>query len=89
MIKGETIGTGAPMRCDKCGVVVEIKVHNSAAGYYIGAWCDCGPYSRESGYYPTRSCAEADLEKLAPKQYERQQGFNLWANVNEEGTDEA
>ena len=28
------------------------------AGYYIGTWCGCGPYSRESGYYRTREDAE-------------------------------
>lgn len=28
-----------------------VDVHMSAAGYYIGTYCNCGPYSRESGYY--------------------------------------
>jgi hypothetical protein len=43
-------------------VVVELEVCHSAAGYYIGTWCNCGPYSRESGYYRTSDEARRRLE---------------------------
>ena len=40
-----------------------IGIQRSNAGYYIGFWCDnCGPYSRESGYYKTREKAQTALE---------------------------
>jgi hypothetical protein len=57
-LPGETIGTGAPTRCPDCGVMPPLRVHMSAAGYYIGAYCNCGPYCRESGYYRSREAAE-------------------------------
>jgi hypothetical protein len=63
MIPGETISTGAPATCEDCGVTPELKVHKSPAGFYIGTYCNCGPYSRESGYYMTREEAEKALEK--------------------------
>ena len=53
MIPGETIHTGAPRECDECGQLSPLfKVMRSGAGYYIGTECGCGPYSRESGYFP-------------------------------------
>jgi len=43
----------------ECGTALDIQVLCSAAGYYIGFFCpECGPYSRESGYF--RSLEEAD-----------------------------
>jgi hypothetical protein len=60
-LPGETIGTGASPRCPDCGIMPAMAVHMSAAGYYIGTWCNCGPYSRESGYYRTREDAERAL----------------------------
>ena len=57
MLKGETISSGAPSVCPECSRVLEFKVCSSFAGYYIGTECDCGPYSRETGYY--RTYAEA------------------------------
>jgi hypothetical protein len=45
--------------CMECGTALGIQVLCSAAGYYVGFFCPyCGPYSRESGYYPTREDAE-------------------------------
>ena len=49
--------------------VSTLMVLQSAAGYYIGRtyWDDEfefeGPYSRESGYYPTQDAAAAALNK--------------------------
>lgn len=58
---GETIATGASPKC--CGKVLQFKVLCSGAGFYIGTFCDNhGPYSRESGYYPTREAAQAALD---------------------------
>ena len=61
MLPGETISSGASDTCEDCGVKLELQVLRSAAGYYIGAICDCGPYSRESDYYPSREKAELAL----------------------------
>ena len=53
--------------CSDCGAVLELRVCRSAAGYYLGYFCDqCGPYSRETGYYPTREEAEEELAKEVP-----------------------
>jgi len=57
----ETLATGAPPVCPHCGTAVQLEVLQSAAGYYIGTQCRCGPYTRESGYYPSREDAEAAL----------------------------
>ena len=46
--------------CHECGTELNIGLQKSAAGYYIGFWCpECGPYSRESGYY----CCYEEAEK--------------------------
>ena len=49
--------------------VTDLEVLQSGGGFYIGRMCwseDCDgleePYSRESGYYPTREAAQADLD---------------------------
>ena len=60
-LPGETLATGAPPTCEDCEVAVTPEVQSSAAGYYVGTYCECGPYSRESGYYPTREKAEVVL----------------------------
>jgi len=60
-LPGETIATGASPRCPDCQTMPRIDVYYSAAGYYIGTWCQCGPYSRESGYYRTRADAQHAL----------------------------
>jgi hypothetical protein len=60
---GETIAGGAAPRCPDCHVMPKLDVYRGAAGYYIGTYCDCGPYSRESGYYPTRELAQAALDR--------------------------
>jgi hypothetical protein len=48
--------------CEDCGTRMELSVQQSAAGYYLGFWCNCGPYSRETGYYPTHEAAKAALD---------------------------
>lgn len=61
----ETIAGGGEPRCGDCGLMPALRVHRSGAGYYIGSWCHCGPYSRESGYYPTRAQAEHAFDHSA------------------------
>ena len=62
MLPGETIASGAPSTCAHCFKEVENEVLRSAAGYYIGTICACGPYSRESGYYRTEEDAQRALD---------------------------
>jgi len=64
MLEGETLRSGASATCDECGVQVKLAVCQSAAGYYIGTNCNCGPYTRETGYYETLEECRADLEKV-------------------------
>lgn len=69
MMHGETIATGASPTCSDCGATPPIAVHQNGQGaYYIGTWCHCGPYSRESHYY--RTCEEAEAA-LASGRYQR------------------
>ena len=59
VLQGETISTGAPETCPDCSTKVKLGVYRSAAGYYIGTYCKCGPYSRESLlYYLTKEQAQ-------------------------------
>lgn len=60
MLPGETIATGAPPICQDCHTHLTMEVLRTCA-YYIGTQCSCGPYSRESDYYPTFEAAEAAL----------------------------
>jgi len=58
LLPGETIRSGAPSTCPDCGVTPLLGVYKSGAGYYIGTYCNCGPYSRESlDYYPDQATA--------------------------------
>jgi hypothetical protein len=68
MFPGETISTGASRRCNDCGSYPKLDVYASpgGAGFYIGTYCSCGPYSRESEYFRTREEAELVLAKLHP-----------------------
>ena len=63
MLPGETIFSGAPDTCPDCKVAPKLGIYQSPAGYYIGTFCDCGPYSRESGYYKTSELAQAALDR--------------------------
>jgi hypothetical protein len=59
-LPGETEYGGSV--CEDCGTRLKLQVCHSAAGYYIGTMCDCGPYSRESGYYGSREAAQCALD---------------------------
>ncbi|MGB8481913.1 MAG: hypothetical protein WCE63_24195 [Acidobacteriaceae bacterium] len=61
MLPGEAIAGGAPDTCANCGTNLTNEVLCSRAGYYIGTQCECGPYSRESGYYRTYEVAQSAL----------------------------
>lgn len=66
----EECGKGSKTVCIDCGTELNIRVLSSAAGYYIGFLCSqCGPYSRESGYYRTREAAETDLDLGFPDRF--------------------
>jgi hypothetical protein len=58
---GETLSSGALWVCRSCGVDVRLSVLMSAAGYFVGGECGCGVYSRESGYFRSRSAAAEAL----------------------------
>lgn len=61
MLVGETILSGASPSC--CGKRLAFRVLRSAAGYYIGTACpNHGPYSRETGYFPTEADAQRELD---------------------------
>ena len=75
-LPGETVATGAPHICPDCRTHIEgPQVMMSGAGYYIGYSCNCGPYSRESGYYVTRKDAELMLAS-APVVWQRDTAYN-------------
>lgn len=59
-LPGETVGPYGAY-CVDCQKKLTIDIYHSNAGYYVGYWCDCGPYSRESGYYRTFGEAEKAL----------------------------
>jgi len=48
--------------CKDCNEKMPLGVKKSAAGYFLGRSCNCGPYSRESGYFGTREDAENELK---------------------------
>jgi len=66
MLRGETMLSleKTMAHCDECDKDLPFRVCQSAAGYYIGTWCDhCGPYSRESlRYWKTEEEAQEALD---------------------------
>ena len=64
VLQGETIYRGAPDECEDCGTKLELKVLLTCV-YYVGTQCQCGPFSRETGYYATREEAEQVLNGIA------------------------
>lgn len=65
MIPGETIIDSGVEQCADCGAALKLSVCKSAAGWYLGTMCYCGPYSRESDYYASEEEARADLARPA------------------------
>lgn len=64
-LEGEVTGKKV-IKCDECKKLMYIRVLRSAGGYYIGFCCpECGPYSRESGYYGKATEASKALEDNA------------------------
>ena len=63
VLQGETIYRGAPDKCEDCGTKLELQVL-STCGYYVGTWCKCGPYSRETCYFETLAEAEEALKGI-------------------------
>jgi hypothetical protein len=61
-MEGELAGIHDTVKCS-CGAELRLDVQHSAAGYYLGYWCEeCGPWSRETDYFKTRKDAEKALE---------------------------
>ena len=58
----ETLSEHPDLPCEDCGWVPSLDVYRSAAGFYVGTWCGCGPYSRESGYFVTWGEAQDALQ---------------------------
>lgn len=48
--------------CDGCHTKLTAQIICSGAGYYIGTECHCGPYSRETSYYPSESAVRHALD---------------------------
>lgn len=48
--------------CEDCKQQIPLGVYQSQAGWYIGRFCNCGPYSRESEYFKTWEQAQAELD---------------------------
>ena len=68
MLPGECVGGEKETKCTGCGRILPLKVCQSNAGYYIGYNCpNCGPYSRESGYFSLQAAAEAYLKEWLEK----------------------
>lgn len=63
MLPGETRATQAKPEpeCPTCHQSLHNQVLRSAGGFYIGTFCRCGPYSRESGYFKTEAQAASAL----------------------------
>ena len=52
-------------QCHDCEQDLSQKVLRSAAGYYVGRACDCGPYSRDTGYYASAYDGESALIRIS------------------------
>lgn len=63
MIPGETIRSGAANPCPDCKLFMGFEVLMSGGGFYVGTECDCGPHTRESGYYRSREEAQTALDE--------------------------
>jgi hypothetical protein len=53
------------MKCPDCENPLPLGVQRSAAGYFVGRFCpECGPYSRESGYFKSSEEAQEELNMM-------------------------
>jgi hypothetical protein len=69
VLPGECVNEGKTI-CIECCAKLEIAVHRSAAGWYLGFFClRCGPYSRESGYYHSAEAAKEALDRGTYSRY--------------------
>jgi len=68
VMPGETIATGASVKCDDCESFSKIVVMGGpldfANGYYVGSVCDCGPRSRETLYFEDKTEADNILKNF-------------------------
>jgi hypothetical protein len=51
MLDRETIMSGGSPYCTHCCNFAKFGIYESGAGFYVGSYCACGPFSRESCYY--------------------------------------
>jgi hypothetical protein len=57
--------TDLSVMCPDCLKDIPLGVCRSAAGFYIGYFCNaCGPYDRVSGYYDMEEGAASVLSRL-------------------------
>lgn len=61
MFPGESVFSMKEKVCPDCQTPLNLKVCSSAAGYYVGTTCDCGPFSRETRYFCSKEEAEEAL----------------------------
>lgn len=78
VMPGETVASGASTKCPDCGDPLLMGALESGAGWFVGYYCnkwqcDCHPFSRESGYYPTKEACEA---AIASGDFGRDQGYH-------------
>lgn len=68
MKRGKHIEQDVPNGSCFCGEKLICGVYHSAAGYYIGYWCNkCGPYSRETEYFSSMKSANDWFENYYSK----------------------
>ena len=60
-VSTDTIPARAERGCATCQTRPEPDVFRSGGGFYVGRWCRCGPFSRDSDYYEERPDAARAL----------------------------
>lgn len=65
---GELSGLEKEFTCKDCGQKMPLQVCRSNAGHYLGYYCgNCGPWSRETGYYRKGEDADKALADFLEK----------------------
>lgn len=85
MLPGETVLSSGTKTCRDCESPLPLTVLMSAAGYYIGTACNCGPYSRESGYFPSHGEALSALNTLLDSMVDGSPTPTFMRNTNYNG----